>query len=101
MMQEEMHSALQMMNTIKPCSPENARAMVPPAPTNYIEAFDQYETVRKEKARFIGTPSKPMVIRWVTILVSVITFLQQKSPLNPLIKDANSLANAAMDMIKK
>ena len=42
-----------------------------------------------------------MVIRWVTILVSVITFLQQKSPLNPLIKDANSLANAAMDMIKK
>ena len=47
MMQEEMHSALQMMNTIKPCSPENARAMVPPAPTNYIEAFDPWSHFRQ------------------------------------------------------
>lgn len=101
MMQEEMQKALKMMSTVKPCSPENAKIMIPPAPTNYVEAFDHYETVRKEKAGFIGTPSKAMVIRWVTILMAVITFLQQKSPMNPLIGDANDLANAIIDLIKK
>ena len=101
MMQEEMQKALKMMSTVKPCSPENAKIMIPPAPTNYVEAFDHYETVRKEKAGFIGTPSKAMVIRWVTILMAVITFLQQKSPMNPLIADANDLANATIDLIKK
>lgn len=101
MMQEEMQKALRMMNSIKPCTPENAKVMVPPAPTNYVEAFDQYETVRREKAGFIGMPSKPMVIRWVTILVNVINFLKQKSPCDPLIDDANTLANGALDMLEK
>ena len=91
---------LKMMESTAMATPEVAKQMIPPAPTDYMEALDEYETVDKEQGSFIGKPTRAMVMRWVATLLMVRNYLNDSNPSSPLKADVESLANAILDGFK-
>ena len=81
-------------------APEVAKQMIPPAPTDYMEALDEYETVDKEQGSFIGKPTRAMVMRWVATLLMVRNYLNDSNPSSPLKADVESLAHTILDGFK-
>ena len=81
-------------------TPEVAKQMIPPPPTDYMEALDEYETVEKEQGSFIGEPTRAMVMRWVATLLMVRNYLADTNPSSPLKGDVELLAKAILDGFK-
>ena len=81
---------LKMMESTAMAAPEVAKQMIPPAPTDYMEALDEYETVDKEQGSFIGKPTRAMVRN----------YLNDSNPSSPLKADVESLANTILDGFK-
>ena len=98
---EQLVQASIVMREYLPATKENVRKILPAAPTNLIDAMNQYDMVSKEKRNYMGMPSEAMVGRWVTILMTVCAFLEKNLPHNPLIADCRSLADNALKMIGK
>lgn len=98
-MQDELKNALVAMTNCKPATAENAKLMIPPAPTNRIEASLQYEMISKEKRNFMGKPTKMMVRRWGTALMNVIAFMKNY-PGDELAKDCESLIDNALKLVE-
>ena len=95
---------LKMMESTAMAAPEVAKQMIPPAPTDYMEALDEYErpevAADKEQGSFIGKPTRAMVMRWVATLLMVRNYLNDSNPSSPLKADVESLANTILDGFK-
>ena len=95
--------ASNVMKEYVPAWMENVDAILPPSPTNLMDALDQYEMVKKEKSNYIGIPTKAMVCRWVKILHRIHEFMSvdKKHQSHYLFKESEVLADIILKMIGK